>query len=146
MQKRVLNITTHISSLDTHQIQAAPSSRQGNPVESTKDHRDEPARSVMTRWGVPNPDRGRDSTGGSAPVKGRPEESRTEVCIEDHRVEPARTVMTRGTLLIRSVMTRSSQRKDTATRSLSQWRNAQNITVKWHQQSRAILGIDEAFK
>eukprot|EP00971_Amphidinium_carterae_P274254 5442879-Amphidinium_carterae.1 len=60
-----------------------------------KDHRDEPARSVMTRRGVHNPVRGMDSSGGSAPVKGRPEERMPEECMEDDRVEPVRTAMTR---------------------------------------------------
>eukprot|EP00971_Amphidinium_carterae_P012066 237958-Amphidinium_carterae.2 len=127
MQKRVLNISTHLSSLelgtarevikkhatrlnprwdydsyradvmaargdhliDKHHAQATPSLRQGNPEEYMKDHRDEPVRSVISRRGVHDPVRGMDSSGGSAPVKGRPEE-----CMDDH-LEPARTVMTR---------------------------------------------------
>eukprot|EP00971_Amphidinium_carterae_P198390 3937424-Amphidinium_carterae.3 len=131
MQKRVLNISTHISPrelgmaleifkkhgkrlnprwdyeayredvmasrggqfVDKHQVQATPSPRKGNPVESMRDERNEPAQSVMTRWDIANPDRGKSVSGRSA--KGRPEELSTEVCIEDHRIEPARTVMTR---------------------------------------------------
>eukprot|EP00971_Amphidinium_carterae_P115688 2291432-Amphidinium_carterae.1 len=36
-----------------------------------EDQRSEPARTVMTRWGVHNPVRGMDSSGGSAPERVR---------------------------------------------------------------------------